>query len=121
MAEEGTFATNAEVLRKAGAGASSTATAEAYTNDFIKQAESYINVMCRYNFTDNYAGLNEDVKLILKEAASNIAAMYCISYDMSGFTSRTEAETMLDFLRDAANRCLKLLADTVSVTYMKGA
>ena len=43
MADEGTFATTAEIGRKAGDNASSTAIAEAYTNDFIKQVESEIN------------------------------------------------------------------------------
>lgn len=111
MADTGIFCTGTEVQRKAGAGASATATAEAYTNDFIAQAESLINSVCRYNYSDNYSSLNADVKGVLKEVASNIAAIYCIQYDMSGYTTRTEAEDMINILRDAALRGLSILRD----------
>lgn len=111
MADEGTFATTAEVSRKAGANANSTSNAEAYINQFIKEAESYINGVCRFNFTDVYSTLNADVKSLLKEAASNLAAIYVINYDMAGFTSRTEAQTMLDVLYQRAMDCIKELKD----------
>lgn len=121
MADTGIFCTTAEVLRKAGANASATSTAEAYTNDYVTQAESLINAVCRYNFSDAYAGLNADVKGLLKEVASNIAAIYCIQYDMSGFTSRTEAEDMINVLRDAALRGLSLLRDKKVQDFINGA
>lgn len=121
MADTGIFATTAEVGRKAGANASATSTAEAYVNDYMTQAESLINAMCRYNFSDAYAGLNADVKGILKEVASNLAAIYCIQYDMSGFTSRTEAEDMINVLRDAALRGLSVLRDKKQQDFMNGA
>lgn len=111
MADTGIFATTAEVQRKAGANASATSKAEAYVNDYMTQAESAINGMARYNFSDNYATLNADTKGLLKEIASNIAAIYVILYDMSGFTSRTEAEDMINVLRDAALRGLSILRD----------
>lgn len=111
MADTGIFATTTEIQRKAGANASSTSKAEAYTNDFIAQAESTINAMCRYNFSDNYSTLNSDTKQILKEVASNLAAIYVIQYDMSGYTSRIEAEDMINILRDAALRGLSILRD----------
>ena len=109
MADTGIFATTAEVQRKAGANASSTANVEAYINDFMTQAESFINTATTYNWSDAYATLNADVKGILKEIASNLAAMYVIQYDMSGFTSRSEAETMLDVLREGALRGLSII------------
>lgn len=112
MADTGIFCTTAEVLRKAGANASSTAATETYTNDFVAQAESTINVMSQENWSDAYSELNTDVKQILKEAASNLAAIYVINYDMSGFTSREEAQTMLDVLSDGFNRAMQLLKDS---------
>ena len=121
MADTGIFCTTAEVERKAGANCSAVSKAEAYTNDYITQAESLINAICRYNFSDNYATLNADVKGILKEVASNIAAMYVIQYDMSGFTSRIEAEDMINILRDAALRGLSLLRDKKSQDFITGA
>ena len=121
MADTGIFATTAEIARKAGAGANSTATAEAYTNDFIAQAESEINVMTRYNWSDVYSTLNADVKGILKEAGSNLAAIYCILYDMGGYTSRTEAENMINTLRDGYLRCISILRDVKARDFMNGA
>ncbi len=107
----GIFCTVAEVERKAGANASATSKAEGYVDDYTTQAESLINSICRFNFSDAYSTLNVDVKGILKEVASNIAAIYVIQYDMSGYTSRIEAEDMINVLRDAALRGLSILRD----------
>lgn len=121
MADTGIFCTTAEVERKAGANCSAVSKAEGYTNDYVTQAESLINTLVRFNFTDAYAGLNVDVKGILKEVASNIAAIYVIQYDMSGFTTRTEAEDMINILRDAALRGLSILRDKKHTDFMSGA
>ena len=121
MADTGIFCTTAEVLRKAGANASATSSAEAYTNDYVTQAESEINSVCRYNFSDDYAALDADVKGILKQAASNLAAIYVIQYDMSGFTSRTEAEDMINVLRDSYLRALSILRDKKAQEFMRTA
>lgn len=121
MADTGIFATTAEVGYKVGANASSTANAEAYINSFMTQVESYINVECGYNYSDAYSGLNADVKGLLKECASNLAALYVINYDMSGFTSRAEAQTMLDVLNYRAQQCLKLLKDKNNQKFVNSA
>lgn len=121
MADTGIFCTTAEVERKAGANCSATSKAEAYTNDYVTQAESLINVLTRHNWSDDYAGLNADVKGILKEVASNLAAIYVIQYDMSGFTSRVEAEDMINTLRDAALRGMSVLRDKKPQDFLEGA
>jgi hypothetical protein len=111
MVDTGIFATTAEVGYKAGKGASATSKAEAYVNSFMTQVEAFINSQCRYNFSDNYSTLNADTKGILKDCASNLAAIYVIIYDMSGYTSRIDAEDLINVLRDAALRDLVLLKD----------
>ncbi|NHZ84428.1 MAG: hypothetical protein GWP19_00930 [Planctomycetia bacterium] len=121
MADTGIFATTAEVSRKAGANASATSNVEAYINDFMTQAEAEINVATRYNWSDAYSGLNVDVKGILKEATSNLAAIYVIQFDMSGFTSRGEAESMITILRDGYLRNIQFLRDIKSQTFTNGA
>lgn len=113
------FATAAEVGHKAGAHASATSLGAAYITDFMFQVESQINATCRYNFSDNYATLNDDTRGILKEVASDLAAIYVISYDMSGFTSRIEAEDMINILRDAALRCLDLLKEKKHTDFIR--
>lgn len=121
MADTGIFCTTAEVERKAGAGCSAVSKAEAYVNDYVTQAESTINSMCRYNYSDKYAALNADVKGILKGVASDLAAIYVIQYDMSGFTTRTEAEDMINVLRDSALRGMSILRDKNVQTFVIGA
>jgi len=121
MADTGIFATTAEVQRKAGSGASATSKAEAYTNDFMTQVESFINAATRYNWSDAYSGLNVDVKGILKEIASNLAAIYVIQYDMSGYSTRVEAEDLINILRDAALRGLSVLRDKKTEEFLLGA
>lgn len=121
MVDTGIFATTAEVQRKTGANASTVANTEAYINDYMAQVESLINSTCRYNFSDNYAALNADVKGILKETASNLAAIYVISYDMSGYMTRAEAENLVNILRDAALRNLAILRDKKTQDFINGA
>ena len=120
MADEGVFCTTTEVARKAGSGVSATCTTTAFTNDFIAQAESVINSMCRFNFSDAYPTLNADTRNILKEAASNLAAIYAIQYDFSGYTSRIEAEDMINILRDASLRALSILRDKKTQDFING-
>ena len=111
MADTGIFATTAEVSRKAGANASSTSNAEAYINQYITEAESLINIATRYNWSDVYATLNDDTRGLLKQIAGDLAAIYVINFDMSGFTSRAEAQTMMDILLNNAQRGMSLLRD----------
>jgi hypothetical protein len=120
MVDTGIFCTTAEVGYKAGANASATSKAEAYTNSYVAQAESLINSMCRFNFSDNYATLNVDTKQILKMVASDLAAIYVIQFDMGGFTSRVEAEDMINVLRDSALRGLSILRDKKVQDFING-
>jgi len=107
----GIFATLLQVQYKAGSGASATANTEAYINSFMTEAESYINAKCRFNFSDVYSTLNADTKGILQEASSCIAGNYVIQYDMSGFSSRIEAEDMINVNRDRYMAAIQLLGD----------
>ena len=117
----GIFCTIAEVERKAGANASAVSKAEAYVDDYTTQVESFINTVCRYNFSDAYAGLSVDTKGILKQVASDLAAIYVISYDLSGYTTRIEGEDMINILRDSAMRGLSVLRDKKAQTFIKDA
>lgn len=121
MADTGIFATTLEVQGKAGANASTVSNVESFINDYMTQVESQINVIANFNFSDVYSGLNVDVKGILKEVASNLAAIYVIQYDMSGFTSRGEAEDMISVLRDAALKGLSLLKNKNKKDFINGA
>ena len=75
---------------------------------FINQAEAYLMAVCRVNWVSLYSTIDATFKLILEDAASSHAAMAMINYDMSGYTSRQEALTMLNVnytrLTDAINQ-----------------
>lgn len=120
MADEGTFATTAEVQRKIGANANSTANAEAYINQFIVEAENFINVHCRYNFTDNYASLNADVKSLLKMTAASLAAINVLNYDTSGIVS-AEAQFRINVLWAQFQEGLKLLKEKPKQNFINNA
>ena len=79
--------------------------------ELIHQAESFLNTQTRINYTDTYAALSDDVKKILEDAASAHAAMAAINYDMSGYTSRTEAQTMLNLNYTRLMDAIKLLKE----------
>src|SRR3990167_10231999 len=113
-----TFAVSAAALVKAGAGVASTITdgtlfvgTDHAIEVWITEAESLINVITRRNWTDDYSSLNNDVKKVLQGAASDLAAINAIIYDMGGYTSREEAQTMINVLRDSAIRAMSLLKD----------
>ena len=120
MAHEGIFATSDEILVKAGENYD-TGITEARINALCLQVENFINCYCRYNFSDGFAGLNADVKGLLSEVASNLVAIYIISWNMSGYTSRMEAINMIDMLRDAAMRGLAILRDKKTQEFMNNA
>ena len=98
---------------RTGSGASTVANVEAYINSYVSQAESLINVMTLKNWSDIYASLNADVKKILTVAASAYAANKVINFDMKGYTSREEAQTMLDVNKDDWLEAISVLRDIV--------
>lgn len=121
MADTGIFATTAEVKMIAPVQSSAVSNVEAYINFYMSLAESYINDVCCYNFSDNYATLNVDVKRLLSEAACCIAAMYVINYDLSGFPSLRFAETHLDILAARKENTISQLKEKAVIAFIRAA
>lgn len=120
MAHTGIFATSDEILVKAGENYDVSIT-EARINALCTQVEAYINCVTRYNWSDAYSTLNADAKGILSLAASNMIAMYIIQFNMAGYTTRTEAEDMINILRDGMLSALSLLRDKKTRDFILGA
>ena len=117
----GIFCTVAEVQRKAGANASATSNVEAYIDDFTSQAESYINCVTGFNWSDTYATENVDVKGILKEAASNLAAIYVLNFDFnSASVPRIEIEDRINVLWARLQECIKILKEAGTNKFIQG-
>lgn len=120
MAYTGIFCTEAEINFKAGENVDATGNTEANRNLVVAEAEAYINCLCRFNFTDVYSSLNADTKYILTEACSNLAAIYCIQYNMGGYASRVDAEDMINILWARFQQCVDLLKDERTIKFING-
>ena len=105
---------------KAGANVS-TSIPEAAWTEWISGAEAYINVATGYNWSDSFASLNSDVKYILYDCASNLVGAHAVAYDMSGYTSRVEAEDIINILLFKANQQVKVLKEQGSESFIRGA
>jgi hypothetical protein len=122
-----TFCVSGAVFAKAGDGVNTALQTslmyggtEYAVEKWIQEAESVINVATRFNWTDVYSTLNDDVKKILEETASCLAAIYCITYDMGGYSERNEAESMINVLRDIALRNISILRDKKQQDFING-
>ncbi len=111
--------TSGAVVLKAGKNAVILPDAD-YTT-FINQAESRINAVTRINYSDSYSGLNVDVAKILEDACSSLAAIPVINYDMSVYTSPSEAVAMINVNLDIINKSFALLKDKKYTDFINAA
>lgn len=105
-----TLTDSGAVKLKAGANVSTALTAAQYTA-LINQAEAFLSANARYDFVDNYSSIDTNLKPVLADATSSYAALGAINYDMSGYTSRTEAQVMLDVNFSKVVEIVNLLRD----------
>lgn len=111
MAYTGILTTEAEIAIYAGENVDATGNTEANRNLLVAQIESYVNLITNYNFTDNYSTLNADTKKILNEFCARAVAVGLISYNMAGYTSRIEAEDMINIHLYRMDLIEKILRD----------
>ncbi len=109
--------TEAEIQQKMGANHN-----VAFNTTMMEAAEirhfSTVIVLCRENWKDDTPTAVE-IKGILSDVVSSLVAIEGIAYDMSGFTSRIEAEDMINVLRDGALRGLAILRDKKNQDFVK--
>ena len=109
MAFTGITATEAQIDQASGAGVSIAYTDTMKTQALL-QAESTLNILTKFNWSDWFVlSPDVDLKSMVTEVTSNMVAIKAIRYDMSGFTSRGEAEDMIIVLRDEINRNIQQL------------
>lgn len=114
-----TLCTSGAIVIKAGAGVASGASiSPSILEQFSNEAEGFINSATRYDWVTNYASVGSNYKPILADVASCLAACYLIAYDMSGYTSRGEAESLINVLHDKAIRIIEILRDDKVKTKM---
>jgi len=117
-----TFCTSEAIVRKAGSGADLTICASgAALTDWSDNAESFINCATRKNWTDAYGALNIDVKYVLSETASDLAAINIVGYNMVSYATRVDAEDLINVLWARSARNIEVLKEQPVITFMVGA
>lgn len=107
-----TIVTSGQVLLKAGENVSTDMLLDTNLNQYINYAEGLVSLNSNYDFVTNWGSISGSIYAqVVKDAVSNLAAIYAINYDMSQYSSRAEAQTMLDVLRDRLVNDLDLLKD----------
>lgn len=113
MADAGRFAKDTDILLRVGTNASATVKAAGWFDTIIVDCEAIISCACRFDWVaaDTATAIDPKVRDILVDCGACLAAIEGISWDMSGFTSRTEAEDMINVLRDRYLFCISILRD----------
>ena len=112
MAYTGITATEAEIDQKSGANVSLAFTDTMKTQALL-QHENFLNVETGKNWSDDFGGLDVDVKSLVTMYTASGVAMDAINYDMDGY-GRIQAQTMLDVLNNIMTRCMTVLKDKSS-------
>jgi len=115
--------TEAEIQQKSGDNVSTAFNTTMMTASNLR-AESIINVLCRYNFSDNYGSLNADVKGILSDFCSSFVAIEALTYKPTGddgTLSRIEFEDRINILRDSMLRAMSILRDKKQQDFINAA
>lgn len=76
---------------------------------WIEQAEAILCILTKYDLITNWGTLNAVYKLIFQEYCELNTAIKGIEYDMSGYTSRVEAEDIINTYIYKLNQIEKLL------------
>ena len=112
-----TFSSSGAVVAKAGKNVSITIPETAF-NDWIEQAEATCAVISRHDWVTTSAAILTNAKPLIEETVTALAAIEAVKYDMVGYTTRIEAEDIINVLRDSALRGLSLLRDQKGVKFI---
>ena len=117
-----TLTTSGAVAIKAGKNYSSdfNETGDIKWNKAINDAEASLMAAVRIDLVTNYAGYDGEQKLVFDDWTSSKAALTVINYDMGGYTSRAEAQTMLDVNYTIMTDAMKLLKEKFTTDFVTG-
>ena len=115
-----TLCTEDQAKYKAGWNYDSTNVSSTLIASYINDAEGFISTESLYDWVTNYDKVSSIGKFFLANVTASLAAIYILNYNMSGYTSRTEAQTMLDILWTQVVESLNLLRDQQFRTFVSG-
>jgi len=96
MVYTGTIVAVAEMTFFAGENVDATGSVEANYNYLAGYAEAYLSILLKYDIVTNWDSLNATYKKMITEWAARFAAVALIQYNMAGYTTRIEAEDMIN-------------------------
>jgi hypothetical protein len=117
-----TYALPTEMVYKAGANVSTSATTAPCLLAFGLMAEGVINTASGYNWSDWYTANSAtmpDVAGLLVDAGTNLGAIYIINYDMSGFTNIQEAVARINTLYATLQTDISLLKEEKNKDFVR--
>ena len=117
----GNITNSGAIVFKAGANVSTSIPEGLGWVTWISEAQAFINSKTRFNWVDDFDSLNDDVKHILSDTAAAKVAVQAIAYDMSGYTSRGEAESMINVQKEVEKEGLRALEDEKNKDFVQGA
>ena len=121
MAHAGIYATLAQCAAAVGELVDGTGWVEGNINGWCLEAEGLIHCVARKVFATiiaDYTAMPAGGKAILADIEANYVAMQGIKYNMAGYTSRVEAEDMINVCRDNVLRGLSLIRDQKVVAFI---
>lgn len=121
MAHTGIYATSTECVFKMGNGYDSTNVDEDRINELCKQAEDFINVLCREIIAVDstaFTALATGKKQLLSMAVSSYVGYWGALYDASGYGSQREQENIVNTNWAIWIQCIGLLKNQQSVTFI---
>ena len=111
------YATSQAIIDKAGVNVNATAAASgALVKSFSDEAEGFFNSVARINNSD--VTINAQLAGIYAMGVTAMAGRNLVHYDMSGYTSRAEAQTMLDVLTDEVQLATSLIRDKKTTSFL---
>jgi hypothetical protein len=96
MVYTGVLATESELNAMAGENVDTTGWTEANKNSWMKQIEGYLCAVFNFDLVSNYSSLDPKAKYIFSEYCARYCAICGITFNMNSFTSRIEAESMIN-------------------------
>jgi len=118
MAYTGTIVTEAQIALMSGENVDATGDTEANHNDLAAQAEAYLSNLVKYDIVTNWASISTIYRQMFSEWAARYAAIALIAFNMLGYTSRIEAEDMINIHAFRMRKIEKLLEDSSVQDFM---
>ena len=107
-----TIVTVAEMQFMAGENVDATGDVTANHQFLHDYAAGYLSSLIKFDLITGWSGLTANIKFLFTEWAARFAGMQLISFNMAGYTSRIEAEDMINIHFERMEQIVKILNES---------